>query len=131
MRGLLLDTHIWFWHLIGSPRLPSAIRHELQERAADCWLSPISVWELGKLRERKRIQVPDDFRGWLAEGRKRFPCHEAPINSEVALASLELDLATPDPADRFLAATARVFDLELATVDRELVAAEWLPTLSG
>lgn len=64
------------------------------------------------------------------EAHARFPCREAPLNSEIARLSLEVDLATDDPADRFLAATATVFELELATVDRGLIAADWLPTVS-
>lgn len=97
----------------------------------NCWISPISVWELGKLKQRGRVELPDDYRGWLADAQRRFPCHEAPLNAEIALASVEIDLQSDDPADRFLAATATVFDLELATVDRKMVAANWLPTLSG
>ncbi len=65
------------------------------------------------------------------DAQRRFPCREAALNAEVALASLEIDLKTDDPADRFLAATAIVFDLQLATVDRRMIAADWLPTLSS
>jgi len=46
------------------------------------------------------------------------------------MASLELDLQHRDPADRFLAATALVYGLTLATIDDRLVSADWLPSRS-
>lgn len=42
-----------------------------------------------------------------------------------------LELPHGDPADHFLAATALVYELTLVTLDRHLVSAAWLPTLSG
>jgi len=54
---------------------------------------------------------------------------EAPINIEVAVRSRELDLPHQDPADRFLAATAIIYGLELATVDRVLLKTDRLPTI--
>lgn len=96
----------------------------------DCWLSPVSVWELGKLAERGRVEIAGDYRDWVVEAGRAFPLREATLNNEIALTSLELELPTRDPADRFLAATALVFELELVTLDRELLEAEWLPTRS-
>jgi PIN domain nuclease of toxin-antitoxin system len=61
---------------------------------------------------------------------KNFPLHLADLNTE-ALSSLDLELPHRNPADRFLAATALVFDLTLATVDRRLVEANWLSTQSN
>ena len=45
---------------------------------------------------------------------------EAPVTIEVAVESRNLKLASDDPADRFLAATAAVFDLALVTADERL-----------
>ncbi len=56
---------------------------------------------------------------------------EAPINVQVVLKAKELDLPHDDPADRFLAATAMLYELTLVTVDQNLVAADWLPTLTA
>lgn len=91
----------------------------------------MSIWELGKLVERGRVKVTGSYRDWLTRARSGLPLREAALNGEVALASLEIELETRDPADRFLAATALVFELELATLDRELIATPWLPTRSA
>ncbi len=43
------------------------------------------------------------------------------LNFEVAVRSCEITLAHPDPADRFLVATALVYDLTLVTADESLI----------
>ncbi len=131
MRGLLLDTHVWFWYLVGSERLPKGLRDSLDREPGRLWLSPISVWELGVFEKKGRLLLQGGVRAWVSDAMKRFPLRLADLNTEVALSSLDLELPHRDPADRFLAATALVFDLTLATVDRRLVEADWLSTQSN
>ena len=57
--------------------------------------------------------------------------HEAPLNHEVALNSRNIKVAHEDPADRFLAATAAVYDLVLATADERLLAGKGFRTLAN
>ena len=117
MTEFLLDTHIWFWHLIGSSRLPTGLKDLLDTSALACWLSPISVWEIGMLSARGRVSLQSDLRHWVTQARERCPIKDAPLNLEVALASRELMLPHRDPADHFLAATAWVYNLTLLTID--------------
>ncbi len=121
MRGLLLDTHVWFWFLSGSNRLPSRLRHRISREVDTCWLSPISVWELGLLVARGRIRLDREYRRWLAAASNLLPLRDAPLTRAVALSSNELELPHRDPADRFLVATAQVYDLALATVDSRII----------
>ncbi|HEY5864049.1 MAG TPA: type II toxin-antitoxin system VapC family toxin [Candidatus Tectomicrobia bacterium] len=130
MTAFLLDTHIWFWYLIGSERLPTGLRDELDSSVEACWLSPVSVWELGMLARRSRLHLETTLRRWVAQAYERFPLKEAPLTHEVALTSHEITLPHRDPADHFLAATTLVYDLTLMTVDRRLIQATWLPTRS-
>lgn len=127
----ILDTHIWFWHVMGSSRLPPSLRDAIDGAHGQVWLSPISVWELGILHERGRVRLKSTLRAWVEDARKRFPLREAPTNREVALRSAELTLPSHDPADRFLAATALTYELTLVTLDERLVAASSIPTRSG
>lgn len=130
MSGFLLDTHIWWWYLTGSDRLGRGLHRQINQSRTDCWLSPISVWELGMLAERDRIRIPGVFRKWVEDALEKFPLGEAALTREVALVSREIELEHNDPADHFLAATALVHDLVLLTVDERLTKARWLPTRS-
>ena len=46
---------------------------------------------------------------------------EATVTNDVAIMSRQLTLSHQDPADRFLAATARVMGLTLVTADERLL----------
>jgi PIN domain nuclease of toxin-antitoxin system len=130
VNGLLLDTHVWLWYLAGAAELPPGLRRVIDETTGDCWLSPVSIWETALLVERGRIRINLTTREWVARARERLVLNEAPLNAEIALVSREIRLPHQDPADRFLAATAIVHGLSLATVDRRLLRARAVPTRS-
>lgn len=116
---LLLDTHIWLWMLLDERRLAAPVHAALESADNELWLSPVSVWEAVLAGQRRRVTLEPTPAAWVRTSLDMFPMREAPFNFEVALESRALD-AHEDPADRFLAATARVFDLTLVTADRRL-----------
>jgi PIN domain nuclease of toxin-antitoxin system len=120
--NLLLDTHIWIWSLLAPERLAKRVSAALAAAGSDLWLSPISVWEFLLLVERGRVVVKGEPREWIETAWARAPLHEAPLNREVALRSRSVGVPHQDPADRFLAATAEVYDLALVTDDVHLLA---------
>ncbi len=117
---LLLDTHVWVWNHLAPDRITKPVARELENPDNELWLSPISLWELGMLVERGRVSLDQELQTWVSNALRAFPLHEAPITHEVALETSKVKLPHRDPADRFLAATARVFELTLVTADREL-----------
>jgi PIN domain nuclease of toxin-antitoxin system len=58
---------------------------------------------------------------WAAEAVTRTPAQEAALNFDVAIRSRQIMPAHPDPADRFLVATALIYDLTLVTADATLI----------
>jgi len=126
---LLLDTHIWLWSLLDPHQLSKRVQHELQNSSNELWLSPVSTWEALLLHSKGRIQLLGNLREWLSDA--TGPMREAPIAHEVALAAHELPFQHPDPADRFLAATAQVFGLTLVTADRRLLGLGNIATLGN
>jgi PIN domain nuclease of toxin-antitoxin system len=128
---LLLDTHIWIWSVADKARLRPRVLKTLQNPANELWLSPISVWELLILVEKGRIALDGDVEDWIAQAQKVGPFKEAPLTSEVALATRKVRLPHRDPADIFLAATAKVFDLTLVTSDARLIASKEISVLSN
>jgi PIN domain nuclease of toxin-antitoxin system len=126
---LLLDTHVWLWSLVAPEKLGRRVRAALERSASELWLSPISAWEVLVLAERGRIKLASSPRDWVVAALARTPAHEAAVNHEVALRSRDILPDHPDPADRFLVATALVYDLTLVTADAALVSARACPVL--
>ncbi len=118
---LLLDTHIWLWSLLDPNRLGPAVSKALQNSNNELWLSPISIWEFLVLVSKGRIELTEKPETWIARAWRAGPFKEAPITYEVAVETGRTDLPHRDPADLFLAASARVFDLTLVTADQRLL----------
>ena len=125
---LLLDTHIWLWAIHDPGRLGRRLLHELKNEENELWLSPISTWEALTLNVKGRIQLRGDLEQWLR--RATAGTHEAPLTHEIALVARQLPLHQ-DPADRFLAATAQVLDLTLATADQRLLGLADIRTIAN
>jgi PIN domain nuclease of toxin-antitoxin system len=108
------------WGLFEPPRLGRRTAAVLDEPDNELWLSPISVWETLMLAERRRVVLLPDAEQWVRATLERLPFREAPLNAEVAMASRALRIPSDDSADRFLAATARVYELTFVTADSRL-----------
>ncbi|HLI13499.1 MAG TPA: type II toxin-antitoxin system VapC family toxin [Alphaproteobacteria bacterium] len=121
---LLLDTHVWLWLMIGSSELSSAARATITEAAArgGLRLAAISVWETAMLAQRGRITLSKPIREWVEEALAAPGLVLEPLSPEVAVESCELPgRFHGDPADRLIAATARLTTARLVTRDRRLL----------
>jgi PIN domain nuclease of toxin-antitoxin system len=125
----LLDTHIWLWTLQDVGRLGEGVRQAIRNPENERWLSPISVWEVLILHDKGRIRLAGDLRDWVAKS--TAPFLEAPLTHEIVRISHLLPLPHRDPADRFLAATAKVLDLTLVTADANLLGLGEIATLGN
>lgn len=123
MTPLLLDTCALLWWL--EEALPEAVAAQLLEVGLEgaLYVSAVSIWEIGLLARRGRIDLRPDQDAWLARVRASPVLRETPLTADRALASSFLpgDLHA-DPADRMLAATARDMDAVLVTRDARLLA---------
>jgi PIN domain nuclease of toxin-antitoxin system len=118
----LLDTHIWLWGTMQPDRLSRRVAKILADTENELWLSPISIWELTLLCRKGRFRVHPDIPSWVAKSTSELQIVEAPLTIEVALAIPSISFSHGDPADHFLAASAKVFDLTLITADDHLLA---------
>ena len=126
---LLLDTHIWLWSLAEPSRLSQQVQRELRGVHNELWLSPVSTWEALLLHAKGRIRLHGDIQGWVAGATRHL--REAPLTHEIVVAAWRLPLAHPDPANRFLAATAEVLGLTLVTADQRLLGLGKIATLAN
>ena len=127
----LLDTHIWIWSFTQADRLSRRVAKVLADSENELWLSPVSVWELTILCRKGRLQVHPDIATWVRRSMSDLQLSEAPLTVEVALAIPTISFTHADPADQFLAATAKVFDLSLITADAHLLKLSDIRTLSN
>lgn len=127
--NLLLDTHIWLWSLREPKLLARRVQKELKDQSNELWLSPVSTWEVLLLNARGRIRLHGDLSEWLTRATAHM--REAPLTHEIVLAAQQLPLPHPDPADRFLAATAQVLGLILVTADERLLGLGEIGTLAN
>lgn len=68
--------------------------------------------------QKGRIRVENPF-AWVERAAEQL--REAPLTQEIVRIGLALPLPHADPADRFLAATAKVLKLTLVTADQRLL----------
>ena len=131
--NLLLDTHIWLWSHAEPERLTKRVASALADERNQLWLSPISIWEFLLLAERGRVHIRDGTAppDWVEAALSRAPMHDAPLSREVAVRSRSVRLGHEDPADRFLAATADVYELTLVTADDRVLRGKGFRTLAN
>ena len=81
------------------------------------------------LHAKGRIHLHGNLNEWVAEA--TGPLREAPLTHEIALVARQLALPNPDPADRFIAATAKLLRLTLVTADVKLLGLGEISTLAN
>jgi PIN domain nuclease of toxin-antitoxin system len=128
---LLLDTHIWLWSALDPTKLSTPVLRALEDARNELWLSPMAVWEALMLARKKQLVLEPTPAQWVRRALRELPLREALITHEVALRSETIRLGHHDPADRFLVATALVYDLTLVTADRRLIRSRQVPILSN
>lgn len=122
--GVLLDTHAWLWLATGDEKLPVPVRKALEklESAGELYVAAISLLEIANMFRRNRIQLPLNLREWFQRALSDVNIGLLPITPEIASETAVLpESFHGDPADRLIAATARVENLTLCTHDKELL----------
>ena len=126
MRGrpILLDTCAAIW-LSNSSALTDEAENALQEAqrvGTQILLSPITAWEVGMLVSKGRLLLTLPPLKWF-EAMLESGVDLAELSPEVLVSSSSLPgLPLRDPADRIIAATARLEGYTLMTRDKPLLA---------
>ena len=85
------------------------------------FLSAVSVWEAILLLEKRRLKVPQDFGQWFDKSKRELSLTAVGISWKVARELRFTLIGCSDPADRFLVATARAYDMTLVTADARIL----------
>ena len=119
---ILLDTHVLLWIDRDDAALGLSSRGMIDAawREGSVAVSAISFWEAAMLAIRGRLELPCDVNlwrsNWLEAGLR-----ELPLDGSIALRAASLVAFHPDPADRFLVATAQGIGATLLTADQAIL----------
>ncbi len=122
---LLLDTHCWLWvegGLLERFSKPGLGALEEARRAHSILVSVISIWEIGMLESKGRIELHMPCEEWVRQALAGPGLTLVGLTPEVAIDSSRLPgVLHGDPSDRILVATARRLGARLLTHDRNLL----------
>jgi PIN domain nuclease of toxin-antitoxin system len=121
---LLLDTHVWIWVAAGDSIISSVMKKVIDRAKAreHLLISPISIWEISMLVERKRILLDMDMTDWLKQWVELPGIKIAEFSFQVAILSNRLPgIIHSDPADRILIASAYEENAVLVTADEKIL----------
>ena len=120
---IVLDTHVWVWWIHGNEQLTSPQTQIIQASETDViGVSAISVWEVAKLVENGRLELPCPLHEWFDEALSYPGIRLVELTPAVAIESTQLPGEFHrDPADQIIVATARLCDCPLITSDSRIL----------
>ena len=120
---IVLDTHIWVWWAHGDEQLTRAQAEAIETNEADViGVSAISCWEIAKLVEYRRLELPCSLSEWFEQALSYPGIRLLELTPEIAIESTQLPREFHrDPADQLIVATARIHSCPLVTSDSMLL----------
>jgi PIN domain nuclease of toxin-antitoxin system len=120
---IILDTHIWVWWLHGDEQITSTQAEIIKANETDIiGVSAISAWEIAKLVEYNRLELPCPLQEWFYEALNYPGIRLIELTPEIAIESTKLPGEFHrDPADQIIVATARLYDSSLITSDTKIL----------
>lgn len=135
-KSLLLDTCACIWIAEGSPISPAS-RAAIEEALASdvgLYVSAITAWEMATLVRKRRYELIGTPQAWFDALMGLPGVRLLPLTPELLIESVLLPGEPPnDPADRMIAASARMHGLTVVTRDkpiREYAAAGWVNVIA-
>ena len=122
MNAVLLDTHVLVWLLGGDDRLGRQARElaDMAMREDGLLVSAITFWEVAMLVQRHRLALTQPVASWRQKVLE-LGIAEVPLSGDIGILATELADFPPDPADRFIAATAVARGATLITADQGIL----------
>jgi PIN domain nuclease of toxin-antitoxin system len=119
---IILDTHVWVWWVHQDEHLTNSQAKIIEAEEMDViGVSAISVWEIAKLVEYNRLELPCSLQQWFDEALKYPGIGLIALTPEIAVESSRLPGEFHrDPADQIIVATARIYDCPIVTSDSKI-----------
>jgi PIN domain nuclease of toxin-antitoxin system len=120
---ILLDTHALIWWVADPKRIPGkaarAIGAALKKEEM-LGVSSITMWEIALLGRLGRLKLSIEVDVWLSKVEALPFLAFFPVDNRISRRAALLDLATHDPADRIIVATAVEEGALLVTGDEHM-----------
>ncbi|GAC1659182.1 MAG: type II toxin-antitoxin system VapC family toxin [Candidatus Elarobacter sp.] len=117
---LLLDTRIWLWWMLDSPRLGDPARRLVLDPDASVYFSAASAWEIAIKHAFGKLALPAAAATYIRARAEGGAFRVVEVRLEHALAAADLPAHHDDPFDRILVAQTIVEGFRLITADRRL-----------
>jgi PIN domain nuclease of toxin-antitoxin system len=129
---IVLDTHTWIWWVHDPIQLTEAQIETITSNETDLiGISAISCWEVAKLVEVKRLELPLPLEAWFRLALIYPGVQILALTPEVAIESTHLPLPFHrDPADQIIVATARLHRCPLVTSDEKILRYRFVVTVA-
>ncbi len=129
---IVLDTHIWLWWVHDPSQLTKSQAEDLQQYENDIMgVSIFSCWEVAKLVQLQRLDLPCPLRDWFELALEYPGIHLLQLTPEILIESTQLPgKFHRNPADQIIVATARVHDCPLVTSDGKILGYPYIETIA-
>src|SRR2546422_601821 len=89
---ILLDTYVWLWAMTADPILSIDFSQAFEKilKTQGILISPMSVWEIGMLVEKGRIEIEMDVMDWISQSLDVSDMQLCPISPRIAIQSTRL-----------------------------------------
>ena len=124
---IALDTHVLLWWTLEPKRLSAPARRAI-DHADALGVSSIVFWEVALLARKGKIELGTNAEEWARELLSLPRVVTLDLTPAIALRAEALKMH-PDPADRFLVATALEHALSLVTSDALIKKSKLVPTV--
>ena len=120
---IILDTHIWIWWVHDDDRLSSSMRKLISENESNgIGVSIISCWEVAKLVEKGRLELPVVTSDWINQALSYPGIRLIELIPEICVKSTEMPGEFhKDPADQIITATSMYYNWLLLTCDNKIL----------
>ena len=115
---ILLDTCSLIWLVGDQESLSEKAKTVIGNNAGNIFVSSISAFEISLKVNKGHIKLPLSMEEWFFEVLMLHGLIELSVDSDIAIASTQLEKIHNDPADRIIIATAKLNHLSIVTPDK-------------
>ncbi len=120
---IILDTHVWVWWVHGDSKLTTKQQNIIEANESGViGISAISLWEIAKLVELKRLFLPCNIKEWFEQALNYPGVRVIDLTPEIVVESTQLPgVFHRDPSDQLIVATARIYNCILVSSDEKII----------